>query len=251
MKTNLILFDLHNRIETHQRIIDTVKADAVYHIGDYWDDFNDTPRDAQETARWVLERQIAGDNMLLGNHDVYYLYGNAKTMCSGNDYAKLSAVRSILTTEWQRNQFRLFYWLHTPAREILLTHAGLAPRWIGRPNRPKIVPTITKRLEAAEASLKMGGTPGIACDVEFSRGGWSNLGGCLWQDWRWFVPIPWVSQIVGHTPAPAPRVIRYLGGEAHCGDTHSEHFATVAEDGTIEMHSTLGALDKPHVDMVE
>lgn len=231
----LILPDLHNRIAIHQSIIDVEKAEQIVHLGDYWDYWYDGPEEAKQTALWVRDRIHAKDIMLLGNHDVWYLYKNDQHLCSGNHWGKENAIDTVIGRT-HRNAFRLFYFLRP---DLLATHAGLAKRWVHGVTRRDLQATIERILSEAEAAVKSGGTHPLIHCCSKARGGWHDVPGVLWQSWEEFAPVPHLSQIVGHTPSTQPRVCRYRGGVNWCIDTHSDHYAVMEEDGSVEVKSVM------------
>jgi hypothetical protein len=66
-----------------------------------------------------------------------------------------------------------------------------------------------------------------------------EVAGVLWQSWEEFAPVPGLSQIVGHTPATQPRILRQQRGVNYCIDTHSAHYAVMEENGSIHVRSVL------------
>lgn len=237
----LILPDLHNRIETHERIISVCPAKRVVHLGDYWDNWDDTPADAQLTAEWVKTRIDADDILLLGNHDVYYVFGNAQAMCSGNTYDKRKAILKVLPEE-DLGAFQLHEMLDVPleSKNILVTHAGLSQQMVK--SMTVWDKAIHKTLLEAFGELRNGKLPDLACQVGARRGGRWAHGGVLWEDSRDFSPVSGLQQLFGHTPSSNPRTwLDSNDGEVAnwCIDTHSQHFATVDSKGDIQIHATL------------
>lgn len=237
----LILPDLHNRIEIHERIISACPAKRVVHLGDYWDNWDDMPADAQLTAEWVKTRIDVNDILLLGNHDHYYAIGQARAMCSGNTYEKRQAILQVLTED-DLGRLHLHAFLDVPldAKNILVTHAGLSQQIRGRRGPGVWDEDIHKTLLQAFDELRNGKLPDLACQVGARRGGRWLHGGVLWEDSNDFSPIPGLQQIFGHTPSSNPRTwLDPNDGEVAnwCIDTHSKHFATVDSKGDIQIHA--------------
>jgi calcineurin-like phosphoesterase family protein len=222
--TTLYLPDLHNRVEQHQKIIDDVRADTVVHLGDYWDDYDDTPSHARVTADWVLGRETRGDVMLLGNHDIWYLTDRNHMMCSGNTREKRNVIREIIP-EGIRENFRLFDY-----REgWLATHAGFDGRLA------KNTDAALRELDNAQDAYIFGMPHRLIDAIPFRRGGDTKIGGVLWQDWRDLVPVPGLNQIVGHTITPYPQSIVTPKATTHNIDTNSRSYG-VLEDGKMTIH---------------
>ena len=209
MSKILILPDIHNRHEKAEQIIKSVKPDQTILLGDYWDDFNDTPQDIAETAEW-FHWSINQKNRIhiCGNHDSHYWFkDNTFLRCSGYEQYKAISINDFVKKEdWEKLVF--YYVLDN---QWLLSHAGVSPYWINphKFNSAEVnqfsLDFIVKRLknETNEAKKKFYlnkihwfGMPG------YTRSNNSPYyGGITWLDWNGeFHPIRGVHQIVGHTP---------------------------------------------------
>jgi len=87
----LIIPDIHHHTQNAEHWLRSQRYDRVVFLGDYFDDFNDTARDATNTARWLRERMDATtDIFLLGNHDAAYLFtGLPELGCAGFTQQKI------------------------------------------------------------------------------------------------------------------------------------------------------------------
>ena len=94
MKT-LIVPDIHNKIIEAESIIDHERPDNIVFLGDYFDDFNDSPIIAQQVAEW-LKQSLKKPNRihLIGNHDICYMT-NGDQKCSGWDGAKQMFINKV------------------------------------------------------------------------------------------------------------------------------------------------------------
>lgn len=204
----LIIPDVHNRIELVEKIIASVKPDKTIFLGDYFDDFHDTPDIARDVAKWFKQSIYKKDRIhLCGNHDVHYWFeDNVKTRCSGYSEFKSMAISDIVTKkEWEKLKF--FYILDN---KWLLSHAGVHPSWVIPGSMASVVPSATLTnikdqlkydSQRALKNLYSGGGHWFT-DAGFSRSYTArNYGGLLWCDWsQEFMPIRGIHQIVGHTP---------------------------------------------------
>jgi hypothetical protein len=167
-------------------------------LGDYFDDFGDTPRLAAETAYWLAYSLRQPDRIhLLGNHDLPYLYpGNARLFCPGFTAEKQLEIEHQLRNA-PCDRLQLAHCGHG----WLFTHAGFAGRFAeGEP--PESLATKANNLltHLAEGHHEPWLVPGVAC------GGSEPVGGVTWLDWNTeFWPVPGLHQIVGHTPGKFAR----------------------------------------------
>jgi hypothetical protein len=240
MKT-LIFSDLHEppvqvfvKIES---VIESETPECVVFLGDYFDQFGDSPEDAARTSFW-LKKSLADPRRihLIGNHDASYLWPNEATFCPGFTWEKEKVIRCILG----KNAARSFVF-HGWVDEWLLTHAGLSAQWIPEGAGPIGNWLIDQDIAARDAFAS--GRPHWYLAVGPKRGGDARAGGILWCDYRELEPIPGVRQIFGHTPDDSIRIIKggpgVIADRQHfqlCLDTNTgrgpQHFAVV-EDGKV------------------
>jgi hypothetical protein len=227
----LIFPDLHEPPQSVLKRIETIIADEyperVVFLGDYFDRFHDTPRDAERTAKW-LAKSLADTRRthLIGNHDASYLWPVDSTYCPGFTWEKAAVIREILGINAE-NKFVFHTWVDG----WLLTHAGLSDDWVTVPTEllPKWIENQGYWARRTFAQNKHH----WFTNVGFVRGGTHPTGGILWCDHDELMPVSDVRQIYGHTPAPKPR---WKGSDHLCLDTAvgngPQHFATV-EDGVV------------------
>jgi hypothetical protein len=227
MSRTLIVPDIHTQHTKAQRIIDYVGADKVVFLGDYFDNFHDTPEMNFNTTIWVTNRmeQHPEDQFLLGNHDVPYVWG--LEFCSGFSIEKAAAIDATGEVQRLRNNLKLF----TLVDEILISHAGLTNALVPKNHEKDLMNWLSRECTKAKFNMKEGVShwtiaPGL------DRGGYALYGGLTWCDWNNFKPIKGIKQICGHTKGYLPR---YLDGN-HCIDTALKHYALI-EDGLVSIHS--------------
>ena len=219
MKT-LILPDIHHKIALAQSLINNIEHDKVIHLGDHQDDFGDGPEQAINTMLWTKQRIEAGDTFILGNHDLMYMFPNAKFICSG--YTRSKAI--ALSGKFQDVLTRINLWVREQG--WWLSHAGFQPKWVknGKPLYSS---------EDLLASLLAGEAPPMATEVGECRGGEMRAkGGLTWLDWYdEFEDIPGFPQIVGHSQGRQPR----QKGVSWCIDTGLHHYGMIT-DGEFSVH---------------
>jgi hypothetical protein len=176
-----------------QRYEDTHK---IVFVGDYFDDFNDTPQKNEETALW-LKTIVHHPSIitLRGNHDENY-DPRVNTKCAGFSHDKKRAINSVLSIDdWDRLSY--FHY----ENGWLISHAGINKHWFFDPMKNSFdMEYFQIKLEEYVKKQRIGDYDnGIwACDE--ARGGKSRYSGILWQDWKSIKLIENFKQIVGHSP---------------------------------------------------
>lgn len=206
-KITLIIPDLHLRWRDADAIISKVKHDEVIFLGDYFDDFGDTPEMIQDTCDWLAASVKKPNRIhLFGNHDVHYAYTYRGFKCSGYDQWKYFLIHDCLPREtWDSLK-----WYHNLDDQWLLSHGGLHKAYV-----PKdLLPLANDRVAYIKAIGEyldqeiINGFRAIGNNVPHwifgsgrSRGGINGAGGLIWCDFeREFYPVAGLHQIVGHTP---------------------------------------------------
>lgn len=220
----LVIPDVHTKFWLVERILKEPHDQAVW-LGDFFDDWGDTPEIAEQTALALMRMQKESkkdDVFLLGNHDGMYLWPEVaqKLACSGFTPAKAKAIKAAINVKEVRQRFKL----HTTVDGWLLSHAGLHV-YHRNPRLMEEQGEILKDL--AEGRVHM------ALHAGRSRGGNALHGGINWLDWREFEPIEGVRQICGHTQGAEVR----QKGENYCIDTGLRNYAVI-EDGRVEIKET-------------
>jgi hypothetical protein len=224
----LVIADVHHRISAVDGMLTQAgKCDSVAWLGDWFDDFNDSPADAVRMAEWVACRMAdhPEDIFLLGNHDSHYRFPYRWNMCSGFGGEKLRAIEPIMRDRWDN------FFLCAEVNGWLLSHAGFH-RSLADPIRG-LDPLWLVEQEGAALQQAGAGNPHRWMQAGWYRGGDYPVGGPTWLDWdEEFEPIPGVNQIVGHTPHDEPKRKQIAGSDNWCLDTHSAHFAVI-ENGVV------------------
>jgi predicted phosphodiesterase len=227
---SLLMSDIHTHWEEAQQIIKQYPADEIVLLGDYFDDFCDTPGINRKMAEWLIkflkegERHIA----LLGNHDIGYLQPNHNYMCSGFSLQKSEVISHAMKDYWKMLK------LHYVCQGWYCTHAGIAKtkEWNEE--------TFEKDIEDARHSMLLGRISNLL-GVGYARGGRQNKGGITWCDYNEeFKPIPEIKQIFGHTPSSTVRTSDKLN---YCIDTHLAEVVLI-NDGEVSI--VEGKMYKPY-----
>jgi hypothetical protein len=199
---------VHQKVSKVKRILDKLdfsQEDRLISLGDWMDDFGDTPEIAENTANYILELQkTLGDRFLwlLGNHDIPYVFPETSTWhwCSGVSRAKVDAVVKVFGGKLDFSNIDL---VHIVERDgylpLSLSHAGVHRGQFAK-SLKKISPeAVIKKTTRALKNSKAGKYDEFL-SAGRCRGGRSPVGGITWLDW-WneFEPVSGLNQVVGHT----------------------------------------------------
>lgn len=215
MSKTIVIGDIHNRIREVDSILAKESFDKVIILGDIFDDFDDTPTQAMDSARWV-KAHVHDERFtfLWGNHDITYGFLNRNIPCGGYSMEKDCAIWTILN----QDDFRPWKFFHF-SDGFLFTHAGLHPRFL---------PPIWKKKDVTQNNLtqflsqeskrcldELNNPNGqhwffLAGDARCLPKRGLGPGGILWCDAREeFEPIPDLAQVFGHTYHPKYPTIIY------------------------------------------
>lgn len=215
----LIISDIHNKYRKAEEIIRKEDPDKILFLGDYFDDFGDTVKDADDTSRWLADSlECKNRTHLIGNHDLNYMTDNPKLKCTGYAPDKHEAIRNNMVP-WDKMH------LFCQVDDWLCTHAGLALEFY---MQYKDTDSVWEFLEKSKYDLKKiddVSHPAIFFQIGSSRGGTSLAGGILWCDYGEFVDIPGIKQIFGHTRDNSVRHKKTADSEHYCIDTILNHYA--------------------------
>jgi hypothetical protein len=248
----LAIGDVHNHWVQAQWIIDKyIDTHKIVLCGDYWDDWNDTAIDAEQTARWV-KQCLANPNiiMLMGNHDVNYASFNLRPgsslgdqiyNCSGYSPAKDDAINRIMSNEdW--NRVRLAH----KQNGFWFSHAGFHPFWFSSPPYgmdDEIIEIKLKKIQKAIEDREFSNELGAAGRC---RGGIHRVGGLIWRDAirESYTGSYWndesgIKQVSGHTPVKSIDV-EETANKGLCIDIDCglSQVLEILEDGTYNIIDT-------------
>lgn len=225
---HLIIPDIHLQHLKAEKIIKSVQPDFVVFLGDYFDDWGDTPEKNLETANWLVSSLDQKNRThVFGNHDVSYAFRPYGYKCSGYTVEKDAAINSVMQNHWRK--LRLFTYAH----DYLCTHSGVTNQLynINDEFHSHFENDCANALDDAFNE----NSPHKLLRIGRSRGGKEPVGGIIWCDSSEFKPIKDVKQIFGHTPQRTPRE---LFKNNWCIDSRSScsHYITITEK-KIELHS--------------
>ena len=227
----LIIPDVHNKAAKAEGMVrDAGPVDRVVFLGDYFDDYDETPEDTRDTAKWLSSSLGRDDRVhLIGNHDLNYMTGNPNLRCSGYTREKYEII-SGYGIPWER--LRPFYWLGGGDGDggWLCTHAGLSNDFYTEVGGGAPVREV---MEGAGRDLERVHDASHAPEffrAGTSRGGAAPVGGILWCDYSEFADVPGLRQVFGHTRGSSVRRHADGGTEHICLDTVLNHYAVYEHD---------------------
>lgn len=248
----LVVPDIHCRTDRAEKLVAQYPGHTAVFLGDYFDDYHDTPADAERTARWLAwSLQQPRRIHVMGNHDAAYRWPTLAN-CPGWTEAKHRRVASVMRAPlWAL--CRLHYVVEG-TRPIVLSHAGFTLRNVYNVHaagdlyahgRLSFIRERTpeEHLAEIEAQAQLCLRLADSCNQRHhffqqgSRMGCRLPAGPWWLDDEDFIPIPGMNQIVGHSIQREP-VVRYLPNKKDAQsttwfiDTNSSH-AAVIENGTV------------------
>lgn len=222
MSKIFVIGDIHqNHVRAEFFLKDKNWQGPIIFLGDYFDQFYDTPKQAAETAIW-LKNSLQQPNRihLFGNHDFHYMLPvGCGNFCSGYSPDKHKIIDSILTKEdWSKLKY-----FHAE-NNCWFSHAGISYKWFSHPvtgvTETNIHTVITKAKQNIEARMYDTNYVGALWAADHYRGGRYDKGGLLWCDWRNIDFFANIIQVVGHTPRDEVKFHSRKGGTNINVDTH-------------------------------
>ena len=188
-----IVGDIHGKLEVVNFFMDNFSSKDLIFVGDILDSFDRSIED-QITCLQLIHKSEA--TLLMGNHELSYI--SHRHRCSG---FKAGTDVYIHQNNWVRDLPK-YIWVG----DVLVSHAGLSRKWFGEksPSISEVQTFLENMSEDAMFAIGQG------------RGGWSPVGGLLWDDFREHVPINGLTQVFGHTRGNGIRVKKE--GPSYCID---------------------------------
>jgi hypothetical protein len=273
-----IIADIHHKINKAQTIISILEKDQniqnVILLGDYFDDFNDTPEKAKETAAWLKESLSFPKRIhLFGNHDLAYFYPyHPHLKCPGWTMEKQKQINNIISPE-DIEKFKSYVLIEPeeintgtggPHPITLVTHAGITIPSLYGINNPKEtledqrlsflkefspqehIKNFIEESKTWSQALKKGTFHPFM--RQGSRVGETCHGGPQWLDWSELEPIKGINQIVGHSIVKSPEIKKTNDSLNYCLDTNLNHFFILNKNHNkeLEAFTTGDRIDTNH-----
>lgn len=192
------------------------EVEKIVFVGDYLDSWNITNVDMLDNLNTIIN--LKKDNpdkviLLLGNHELSYLYPDQK--CSGYRGEYALAFKEVLQTNIDLFQNAWQY------GNTIATHAGITHDWFVNRFRGSLDKDIAEQLNNPENPKQLE----ALYQVGSVRGGMRyDVGGPFWCDRTELKkPLQDYLQVVGHTPVDSHRNYKFKTGEVYFIDC-LEHF---------------------------
>jgi hypothetical protein len=171
---------------------------------------------------------------LLGNHDMQYLFPDIEALgCSGWRMNTAAAFEKLMTPAIRERMLRLHCWIETEKGTWLVSHAGLHPTKAQHPVTGVSREWIDRICETALDRIKRHHMDNLLAAGERRGGLRGEIGGITWLDWRDFVPVEGLNQVVGHTPGNEIRSKVGPNSVNYAIDTHLERVLIISSDGEV------------------
>lgn len=176
--------------------------DKIIFVGDYVDSYVYNGLEIVENLQEIInlkEKFPEKLELLLGNHDIQYMFDNPLFSCSGYKPEVADQLKELFYSN--RQMFNAAYQIDN----YLWTHAGVSKGWLLYNEKPigEIVKKFdTKNLAETFNHMLWLKENEILHQVGDCRGGVHQWGGITWADRRETRNnyLPGIHQIVGHTP---------------------------------------------------
>lgn len=214
----LIVPDLHTRHEWIEELVSKVGARLTVFLGDYFDQFGDSPEQNRCTAQWLrYSLHQSGRLHILGNHDIPYCFpGHPQTRCPGFTKEKFAAINSVMQPlDWAMCHMFVEY------ESFMMTHAGIQASYLNpMMDLSTLGNWMSNHSQEFWDAIQRGEehwflNRGVKRDDRSHH----RFGGIVWADFSELVPLPGWNQVCGHTPRMKPRMLDKAGSSAVCLDT--------------------------------
>ncbi len=181
LKQLVIIPDVHGRTFWEEAVEKNPMADFIF-LGDYLDPYDDEGIPQERAYKGLLEiiayKKARPDSvtLLLGNHDMHYLFSFLK----GSRFDEDQAQRNADTFRQNIGLFQMAYEMQVNGRRYLFSHAGVGRMWIDL-YAPALEPDeITA--DWLNLCMKSDDFYEALGHVSWARGGFLEFGSMIWAD---------------------------------------------------------------------
>lgn len=251
----LAIGDLHGK-NVWKLIADPEKFDKIVFVGDYMDSWDKADEEMTTNLLDLIEFKKANMDkvvLLLGNHDIPYMYSYHQFPCSGHRYKMYPLWNQIFNDNQKLFQIAYQY------KNYLFTHAGVTRKWYEA--FKGLLNTMPSESLADQLNMLQYTAENKALHlVGHLRNGRSKYGGVTWADQTELInwPLAGYHQIVGHNITFPPLHYRFMDEEAHedCSITFIDCLDKAKQFLVLDDHEEVEELtmitpDNPHpIDLI-
>lgn len=219
----LVIPDVHGSNFWEKAILSSKGLyDKVIFLGDYVDSFVFSDEDILENLKKIIDYKLSNMDttiLLLGNHDIPYIYDERMFMCSGYRFSMKIDLGNIF-----RKNLSIFN-ICKEEDGILFSHAGIID-----PKDLSIMKTFEDKgfdeipLSVIKDLSKVGGI----------RGGSHDFGGPFWADMQELIMLSKdikKDQVVGHTSVRYPKLVNRPNASSLFFTDAGQKYCTLLSDG--------------------
>lgn len=189
-----VIPDTHGSNLWKERIEAAGKVDMTIFLGDYVDSRSISNSEILDNLYEIIEYKLANYpkvELLLGNHELSYLYMDSRFSCSGFRPEIAFDIQSLIKTN------RAIFKNAAQFGNTVFTHAGIHEGWFKYRFKGDHKENIAVQLNYPDSKAQE-----LALyDVGRARGGTNKVGGIFWCDRNELKkPLRGYTQVVGHTP---------------------------------------------------
>lgn len=232
----IVIPDIHEKVDRLERIMKKYSfIKNKISLGDWYDSwrFASAERIGEVARAHRAFVEDPNNTCIGGNHDWQYAFPRAYGLgCSGFEEWKPEPINKWMKASW--NKVVLHKWIETEDKQSwLISHAGFHPSF-AHPVFGMTEQHVENITQNALNRLRYEGAITDLFVVGETRGGRADFsGGCTWMDWRDFVPIDGLNQIVGHSYKKQVRTKETETSKNYCIDTGLKDLLILDDDGTV------------------
>lgn len=191
--------DIHGKTCWTQIVKDNPDADKFVFAGDYVDSFDVTNTEIISNLLSIIEFKKQNMDkviLVLGNHDIQYMYSNPEFKCSGYRPEMYFQLNDIFMSN-----LKLFQYAYQ-CYNTIWTHAGITKQWVDFAKvSASSVWNYSESIVDFINNLGYNSNHGLLHIVDKTRGGSYDFGGPTWcsKELLKVDALDNINQIVGHT----------------------------------------------------
>lgn len=228
----IVVPDLHGKKESCFNAISLFEEgdySQIIFLGDYCDSYDRNTEDMLSVLKMIVtlkEKYPDKVFLLIGNHELHYMYDDGDFTCSGFSAARKAILRPFF--DMHRNLFQVAHQIDKKEKKCLFTHAGVCSKWVevNLPSFKNFCDRHNEKFDIDNFALLLNRINQTSYrtflhQVGIDRGGVYPVGGITWCDCRemlQFNPIKGFHQYVGHTPQKFIRRVEKFNG-SHYNNT--------------------------------